>query len=303
MESDRMPETSREPEPLGGDFRMDVERNDAEGTVTLIADLDIDADVEAVWQAISEGEEIARWFAPQAKSQPGEGGSIWMSWDGSYEGELLIRKWLPNQHLQTSWRVKPPDGEAVELLVDYHLEGRGGGTRLRLVHSGFHSTEDWDDIVDSHRRGWAVELRSLRHYVENHRGRSRGMVKIEQQVSCTREEAWRRLLNPPGWLSEGTLDLAEGERFTARTVSGESLEGAVLMSEEPMDLALSVDSMDKGFLRLQLECWDNDPDECLRLRLWFSSWRMSDQDRDRLYEAWSSLLEVLFSEDDAVVSS
>ena len=38
--------------------------------------IDIDATLEEVWQALTTGEGIARWFAPYAAVTPGEGGSV-----------------------------------------------------------------------------------------------------------------------------------------------------------------------------------------------------------------------------------
>ena len=38
--------------------------------------IDIEATLEEVWQALTTGEGIARWFAPHAAVTPGEGGSV-----------------------------------------------------------------------------------------------------------------------------------------------------------------------------------------------------------------------------------
>ena len=38
--------------------------------------IDIDATLDEVWQALTTGEGIARWFAPYAAVTPGAGGSV-----------------------------------------------------------------------------------------------------------------------------------------------------------------------------------------------------------------------------------
>ena len=43
--------------------------------------IDIDATLQEVWQALTTGEGIARWFAPYAAVTPGEGGSVSVGWD------------------------------------------------------------------------------------------------------------------------------------------------------------------------------------------------------------------------------
>ena len=42
--------------------------------------IDIDATLDEVWQALTTGEGIARWFAPHAAVTPGEGGSVSVGW-------------------------------------------------------------------------------------------------------------------------------------------------------------------------------------------------------------------------------
>jgi hypothetical protein len=62
-------------------------------------------------------------------------------------------------------------GEAkVRLAQDFYIEGKGGSTVLRLVHSGFLTTADWDAEYNGTRGGWKVFFRILRHALTRHRG-------------------------------------------------------------------------------------------------------------------------------------
>ena len=54
----------------------DTKRTDRTVDLTI----DIDATLEEVWQALTTGEGIARWFAPYAAVTPGEGGSASIGW-------------------------------------------------------------------------------------------------------------------------------------------------------------------------------------------------------------------------------
>jgi len=54
------------------------------------------------------------------------------------------------------------------MLVEFMLEPEAGGTRLRVVESGF-DTIDWSDAekakyAEGHSRGWQVILGRLRDY-------------------------------------------------------------------------------------------------------------------------------------------
>ena len=67
----------------------------------------IDAPVEAVWKAISEGEELTRWFVEEADVTPGVGGTISISWGGEEKGEGRIDEWEPNRKLRKTLMPLP----------------------------------------------------------------------------------------------------------------------------------------------------------------------------------------------------
>ena len=58
----------------------------------VVAEVTIDADAETVWRAISEGEEIKRWFTIDARVTPGAGGAIWMSFGEGMDWETPITR-------------------------------------------------------------------------------------------------------------------------------------------------------------------------------------------------------------------
>ena len=49
----------------------------------------------------------------------------------------------------------------------------GGETVIELVHSGFDDAADWSDEYEGMDSGWKMALAILKHYLENHFGRSR----------------------------------------------------------------------------------------------------------------------------------
>ena len=52
------------------------ERPAGKGTRTQQHEIVIDAPLEAVWKAITDAEELTRWFVEEAKVVPGVGGTI-----------------------------------------------------------------------------------------------------------------------------------------------------------------------------------------------------------------------------------
>lgn len=128
----------------------------------------IAAPPEAVWKAITEASELVRWFSLDARSTPGVGGQIWISFGGPMEGAVHIVRWEPERHLGT---LEAAVGDRKPLTQDWILEARDGGTTmLRFVHAGFESG-DWDDEYDSLLHGWDVFMGNLQCYLERHAGR------------------------------------------------------------------------------------------------------------------------------------
>lgn len=140
------------------------------GDRVLDLTIDIDATLEEVWQALTTGEGIARWFGPYAAVTPGEGGSVSVGWDPKEMWDTPITVWEPRRRMQTASEMPTKDGRVVRLAVDYYLEAQGGRVRVRLVHSGFDDSESWDNYIDGLDAGWTFFLFNLKHALERHRG-------------------------------------------------------------------------------------------------------------------------------------
>jgi uncharacterized protein YndB with AHSA1/START domain len=132
--------------------------------------IDIDATLDEVWQALTTGEGIARWFAPHAAVTPGDGGSVSVGWDPKEMWSQPITVWEPLRRMQTASEMPTADGKVVRLAVDYYLEVQGGRVRVRLVHSGFDDSESWDGYIDGLDAGWTYFMFNLKHALERHRG-------------------------------------------------------------------------------------------------------------------------------------
>lgn len=146
--------------------------------------VDIDATLEDVWQALTSGEGIARWFAPYAAVTPGEGGSVSIGWDPNEMWATPITVWEPMRRMQTASEMPTKDGRTIRLAVDYYLEARGGRVRVRLVHSGFDDSGTWDDYIDGLDAGWTYFLFNLKHALERHRGVDRQQLSARFRTTA-----------------------------------------------------------------------------------------------------------------------
>ncbi|MEJ2151491.1 MAG: SRPBCC domain-containing protein [Gemmatimonadota bacterium] len=260
-------------------------------TRSVETELEIDAPIEAVWKALTDGDEMTRWFPLEARVEPGEGGSIYMSWKNEYDATSPITAWEENRHLATAWQMEHIPNP---LVVDYHLETKGGKTVLRLVHSGFPTDETWEDFYQSVRHGWAFELRSLRQYLERHAGKPRSVIYLRRRMKVTLPEVWDGLVGPGGIaLEPDAKELSEGVSYQATAPTGDSYSGRVLICEPGLIFAGTVDEIGDGLLRFYMDPCQANPD-LSDLMFWISLWDRPASEVDALRAAWSDRLETLF---------
>ncbi len=260
-------------------------------------ELTLDASPETVWRAITVPAELTRWFPLEADAKPGAGGSLTYGWGPDLVGVCRIETWEPPRHLRTSWMeaTLPADATEVErqqLAVDWFIEGRGGRTVLRLVHSGFGRDARWDEEFDATRRGWAFELGSLQHYLERHRGRSRRAFWLRQPVALSAAETWRRLTAPKGLVREGwNGSLAPGDRYRFVLSSGDEVAGVVQIHTPPTDFAGTAETHQDGLFRLGFESCLGGPEA----HVWLSTWGVEAAAVDALEGRWRAALAQAFA--------
>jgi len=265
------------------------------GTRLVERELEINAPVEAVWKALAEAEEIARWFSPEALVQPGAGGKVVWIWKDIAEWESRIEIWEPNRHLRTvyDWSPAPEKSPPQRLAVDFYLEARGGKTILRLVHSGFGAGADWEGEFDGVSRGWTAELCSLRHYLENHRGATRSVAWAKRDIGVSWEEGWRRMTGEQGIGFQSPVDkLRAGEHYAASAATGDKLAGLVLLNGPPKDFVGTAAAFNNSLFRFSLEKVGGPP----YAWVWLSAYRVPQGEVDAFAQRWQNQLLKLFPE-------
>jgi uncharacterized protein YndB with AHSA1/START domain len=137
--------------------------------------VDIKATPEEVFRALTDPEQIVKWFVPGARVDPRIGGAYVKIWGPGMESTATISAWEPGKHFGTSTERSiayakdgPADtGVVQKICVDYYIESLGGGiTRLRLVQSGFGPEAAWDDEFTETKTGWADYLQKLTALLE-----------------------------------------------------------------------------------------------------------------------------------------
>jgi uncharacterized protein YndB with AHSA1/START domain len=213
--------------------------------------LDIDASPGEVWKALTEADELMRWFPLRAEVTPGVGGTMVWAWDESWDWTTRIDAWEPGRLLrlvQDDYQPAP-DAAPARVAMEFTLETRAGKTRLRLVHSGFGRGAAWDNELDGISEGWPAELGSLRLYLERHRGRDRQVGRATASLMAPLSEVWATLTGPGGFRLS-PADPKVGDRFTVTAPTGDRFSGTVEASLPARALTGIVPDLDHGLFRL-----------------------------------------------------
>jgi uncharacterized protein YndB with AHSA1/START domain len=161
----------------------------------------LEATPEQVWEAIATGPGVDSWLMGRNEIEPGVGGRGRMNLAG-FTSESSVTAWDPPRRF--ALRGDPgPDGAFH--AFEYLIEGRGGGTVLRFVHSGFLG-DDWEAEYDALRKGDPVYLHKLSQYLKYFRGRAVTPVFAAVPQAPAREGAWRAVragLGLPGPVAVG----------------------------------------------------------------------------------------------------
>ncbi|MFN0103966.1 MAG: SRPBCC domain-containing protein [Bryobacteraceae bacterium] len=214
-------------------------------TRSLEFSIAIQATPEEVWKALTEGESITRWFAPEARVTPALGGTVWLSWGPGMEGEGPITVWEPGRRFAWTERADSDSPRVVEFTID---AVDGGKTILRLVQSGFGIDASFDTEYDSTSGGWQSFLQLLRLDLEAHRGQAGRQVFRLLMVSGERQAIQEKLLRAMEFQRDG-------ERYAARLPDGTSISGRVLFERTPGYLMLTLEAPLAGALGLFIENW------------------------------------------------
>ena len=128
-----------------------------EATRTLVIEKEMSHPPEKIWRALTEGPLIKQWLMDN-DFQPVVGNKFQFrstpvpNWDGIIASEVLVIE--PNKKLSFSWATM-----GMESVVTWTLVATGGGTLLRMEHSGFAS--DQDAAYKGAKYGWQMFIGNL----------------------------------------------------------------------------------------------------------------------------------------------
>jgi uncharacterized protein YndB with AHSA1/START domain len=255
--------------------------------------IDLAAPKDAVWKALTDAEELRRWFAPVASVEAEVGGEIVWEWNAHHRWPQRVEILEPGVRLKTRYDSAVDDGKGGKkpLYIDFILEGTGGTTSLRVVQSGFGSEAGFDSEYDGISRGWPVELRSLRLYLEQHAGADRVVAWSTRNLDLDAAEAWQRLAGDQGFACGAEVQsMNEGDPFQFETADGDVFSGWALQCGA-REFSGNASSHGDAFLRVSVEEYAGSA----FVWCWLGAYDQSPDDLASLQVRWDAMLERLFA--------
>ncbi len=138
---------------------------------TIERDIYIAAPVERVWELVTQAEHLGRWFGDAgAEIDLRPGGRMTLSWQEHGTAIARVEEVEPPNRFVYTWAADPDTEPAPgnSTRVEFALADEDGGTRLRVVESGFASLEFGDSTRRKHYagnvEGWEKKTRDLAEY-------------------------------------------------------------------------------------------------------------------------------------------
>ena len=184
-------------------------KKEASGRRYVQVEVEVPGTPEEVWQAIATGPGISSWFVPAAfDERDGKPVAVTLNFGPGMESRSVVTAWDPPRMWSAQgegWGGAPP------IADEWSVEARGGGVCVvRIVHSLFASTDDWDNQLEGTESGWPGFFRILRIYLTHFRGQRSAMMQWIAPAAGTEAEAWETLT-----AALGLKGVSAGQRWAA----------------------------------------------------------------------------------------
>jgi uncharacterized protein YndB with AHSA1/START domain len=129
--------------------------------------VDIRADADQVWRALTEVPLLRLWCSPAASIRARPGGLFRACVDRVTEFEAHIDVFEPPRRLRLLYLPCERLPRAPSVMIDdFILDPVEGGTIVRLLGSGVPATAEWDTQYWRLRTSWQQALQRLKVFVE-----------------------------------------------------------------------------------------------------------------------------------------
>lgn len=140
----------------------------------------IDCNSDRAFEMFTDNELLASWFPVEADVDPVLGGKYELFWDpGDKEnnstkgckvtavepGKMLAFEWKGPLQFKEFMNNADPLTHVVVIFIPC-IDGQVQSTEVHVVHSGWRSSEEWDEAVKFFEWAWDEELKELKELVD-----------------------------------------------------------------------------------------------------------------------------------------
>ena len=219
-------------------------KKETSGRRWVQVEVEVPGTPEEVWQAIASGPGISSWFVP-AEFEEGEGrpAAVTLNFGPGMEARSVVTAWDPPRRFAAQgegWGGSPP------IADEWTVEARDGGTCVvRIVHSLFADTDDWDNQLEGTEKGWPAYFRILQIYLTHFRGQRSAMMQWIGPAAGSTAEAFETLIT-----ALGLKNLSPAQSVTA-PAGVPALSGVVEhVSQRPYNSLLRLEKPSPGTANL-----------------------------------------------------
>jgi len=178
-------------------------KKEPNGRRSVQVEVEVPGTPEEVWQAIATGPGVSSWFVPTEVDE--RAGTVTLDFGPGMRSVAKVTAWDPPRRFaaESSWGPNSPP-----VATEWTVEARSGGTCIvRVVHSLFADTDDWDGQLEGTESGWPGFFRILRLYLTHFRGLPCSAIRVLAVTPEPESKAWETLVG-----SLGLAGAAAGQR-------------------------------------------------------------------------------------------
>lgn len=122
----------------------------------------INATPERVFRALTEKEELERWFVQKVEIDARPGGAVRFEFaPNAFEiGNILAFE--PSRRLSYTWEALSP----TPTTLTFALTAQNAGMRVHFTHMGIGEGKAWENYAAAMSHGWTIHLKHLTDWLE-----------------------------------------------------------------------------------------------------------------------------------------
>ena len=170
-------------------------KKDPSGRRLVEVEVEVPGTPEEVWQAIATGPGVSSWFVPtEIEERDGKPARVVSHFGPGMDAVAKVTAWDPPRRFAAESEWMGP--KAPPIATEWIVEARSGSTCVvRVVHSLFATSDDWDGELESTEIGWPRFFRVLRLFLTHFRGEPCAAFRVMGVAAGPASTAWMRLMD------------------------------------------------------------------------------------------------------------